>query len=150
VIEDQAIKILPKEIVNKIVMSGNEYGWRLADIPNVIQSCNKLNLALLGGQIRFIFNDATCDLYWLNVDPKEKEPNEDWEDYSKRSCSEFLSLFNLLILKTNFEEEGTNGFNILQEKKESGINILEYMCLIIYPVTDIEYLRLIKSAHHNK
>lgn len=97
-IEDQAIKILPKEIVNKIVMSGSEYGWRLADIPNVIQSCNKLNLALLGGQIRFIFNDATCDLYWLNVDPKEKETSLNIYCINRLNfISKYMSLCMMLI-----------------------------------------------------
>jgi len=125
---------------------GGEWGWKLKDIPLVIEECKALNYGVLGGQIQFLFPDGTCELYWLRADPQAKSAEETWRDYSRRSCEEFLILFNELVKNTDFEKEGIEAFDFLKSKKTEGSNILDYMFFLIYPVS---YKRYIDRGYGN-
>ena len=122
----------PKSILTKGIISGKEYGWKLDDIPEVIEEARKLNLGIVGGQIQYIFTDGTCELYWINDDPKEKNINETWTDYVNRSCNEFINIFKSKILKTDIHKEAVESFEILKDKVKNGININEYKYFILY------------------
>jgi len=132
--------LFPKELRDKAVGSSREWGWKLEDIPQVIMECRKLEYGILGGQIQFRIPGGTCELYWRRADPKRKMPGENWADYSKRSCSEFIELFGELVKKTDFEKEGLD-WPFIKAKKESGVNILDYLCFVLYPISKSSYRR---------
>ena len=138
-------ELLPENLRHRAVKSGNEWGWRLDDVPLVAKACEKLGFAILRGQAQFYLPDGTCEMYWLKADPAEKKPNESWKEYSKRSCSEFLQFFEALVERTDFEKEGTESFRFLKEKKAAGVNIKNYLCFIIYPISEINYSQLLSS-----
>ena len=52
-------KKLPKHILEKSIKSGNEYGWKEADVIDAINSAVENGLAIIGGQIQFVFEDGT-------------------------------------------------------------------------------------------
>jgi hypothetical protein len=60
----------------------------------------------LGGQFQFRLEDgATCEIYRLSADSKERLAGESWTDYSRRSCSEVKGNFQRLISQTDFRKE---------------------------------------------
>jgi hypothetical protein len=123
--------LFPKELLDKhLVSTGNMWGWKFEDIPQVVEVCRKLGFAIQGGQTEFFLPDGTCELYWLLADPKPKAVGDSWNQYVNRSCSEFLQLIKELVEKTDFEKAGLE-FPFLQEKKDSGINIMDYLCFEI-------------------
>lgn len=123
---------LDKQILEKAIKSGNEYGWRLDDFRDVIENAISKNLAIIGGQIQFLFPDGICELYWLKYDSTKRENNENWVDYCKRTKKECLEQFDNIIETTNFEKAGLESFDFLKIKKRNGNNILDYMICIIY------------------
>jgi hypothetical protein len=136
----QEEKSFPRELREKAVRSpGGEWGWKLEDIPEVVKQSRKRNFGILGGQIQFRLPDGTCELYDLNADPKDKSDVETWKEYSKRSCEEFVAFFNALTNKTDFEKLGIERYEYLREKKDAGINIMDHMYFMVYPVSELTY-----------
>ena len=45
--------LLPKDILYKASLVGNEYAWKQIDVKKVIFAAEELNLATLGGQSQF-------------------------------------------------------------------------------------------------
>ena len=127
------------ELRKRVFCKGSEWGWKFEDIPAVIKECQKLDYAILGGQVQFIFPDATCEDYELKADPKERSDGESWAGYARRSCTEFLELFNELVKTTNFEKEALKWPDI-EQKKAKGTNILDHMCFMLYPVSEKRYI----------
>jgi len=123
---------LDKRILDKAIKSGNEYGWRLHDFKDVIENAMSNDLAIIGGQIQFLFPDGTCELYWLKYDSTKRENNENWIDYCKRTKKECLEQFDNLVESTDFEKAGLESFDFLKVKKQNGFNILDYMICILY------------------
>ena len=161
-------KALSNELLGKALTNGNEWAWKLEDIPDVVKECQILKYAILGGQIQFILPDSACEIPELNTDPKDKTQKERWADYVVRSQTEFLELFYRLVKTIDAEKEDpglpfikrktefleryrkqlekdTNSiinyseFSFLDSKKELGGNILNYMYFVIYPVTEKRY-----------
>jgi hypothetical protein len=122
---------LPKEIRDKAIESGNEYGWRQQDFKEVIEVARQIPMAITGGQVQYVFNDGTCELYWLSYDPDERKPNENWLTYCNRTASETISKFEMLINQTDFEKEALS-FEFLKQKKDQGVDIDQYKIFIIY------------------
>jgi len=122
---------LDKSILDKAIKSGNEYGWRIYDFKEVIANAVSKNFAIIGGQVQFLFPDGTCELYWLKYDTKSKDRFENWSQYVKRTEKECIDHFETICQTTDFEKEGLV-FDFIKEKKQTGINILDYMIFIIY------------------
>jgi hypothetical protein len=122
---------LPETILNKAVKSGNEFGWRQTDFIDTIETARKLKLGIVGGQVQYVFQDGTCELYWLSYDPRERQVGEDWIDYCNRTADETIKKFKELITKTDFDKE-TSSFDFLRDKKSKGVNIEDKKIFIIY------------------
>ena len=59
-------------------------------------------------RIPFCLSDgSTCEMYWLSADSKERLPEEQWADYSRRSCSEVKQNFERLMSETNFNKDAS-------------------------------------------
>ena len=130
----------PRELLDRHLEStGNMWGWRFEDIPQVVKVCRELGFAILGGQTEFFLPDGTCELYWLQADPNPKVIDESWKQFVERSCSEFLQLIKELIHKTDFEKAGIESFEFLRDKNDSGVNILDYLCFEVIIISEPNY-----------
>jgi len=123
---------LPKTITDKVVMSINEFGWRQGDFLEVIETARQNFIAIIGGQIQYLFNDGTCELYWLSYDTDKRKLGEDWLTYCNRTAKECIDKFNKLILTTDFEKEALTSFEFIVKKKKSGVNLNDHLIFILY------------------
>lgn len=124
--------ILSSEILQKATKRGNEYGWKLSDIPQVLLDAKNKKLANLGGQLQFRFPNATYELYWLDIDSGVKGERESWEAWVIRSYETCLQSFEALIKKVDFVKEAENSFPQIKEKVQTGINIRDFAVFILY------------------
>jgi hypothetical protein len=122
---------LPTNILEKAVISGNEYGWRRPDVVAVIKAAPSSGLAVLGGQIQFVVPDGTCELYWMNFDPTDRKPEESWEAYAIRSSEETLALVDG-VMSVDLVQEGINHFGILKENQSQGLDLEQHLLFIVY------------------
>jgi len=124
---------LPPAILAKAVPTDSlEYGWREADFSDVIEAARRTPMAVVGGQIQYIFPDATCELYWLNYDPAERKPDETWLSYCNRTAQECQELFVKITSSANAEEEAVSSFDFLKVKVTEGVDIAAHKAFIIY------------------
>ena len=42
---------LPKNLLDKAIKSGNEYGWRKANVLEVIEAARQIPMATIGGEV---------------------------------------------------------------------------------------------------
>ena len=127
---------LPKQIREKAIESGNEFGWNQLDFKEVIEAARQVPMAVVGGQVQYIFSDGTCELYWLSYGPDERQENEDWISYCNRSANQVNLKFDKLINETDFEKE-IHAFEFLENKKDEGFDVEKHKIFIIY-FDDIE------------
>ena len=122
---------LPKYILEKAIKSNNEFGWRENDVVEVINIAVENGLAILGGQVQFVFEDGTCELYWLNYNSNDKLNNENWSEYSRRTANECVQKLGK-IASRNIESEAIEFFDFLKNKKNNGKEIYQNMIFILY------------------
>ncbi|HJV64508.1 MAG TPA: hypothetical protein VJ550_02115 [Geomonas sp.] len=135
--------LLPANLKRKAIRSGNEWGWRKKDVDEVFQAAKELRLAALGGQVQFVFEDGTCELYWLDMDPAKGKETEEWSQFSERSIAESRSKFHRLCETTNFIEEGTKNFQFLSSKaKEPETDLASHLTFVVYLVDEAEWKQL--------
>ena len=97
---------LPPDVVEGATLRGSEYGWSTISFPAALARAEAHGYACLGGQFQFRLSDgSTCEMYWLSADSKERLPEEQWADYSRRSCSEVKQNFERLMSETDFNKE---------------------------------------------
>ncbi len=123
---------LPKEILHLASLLGNEYAWKPRDIPPVFRAAQRANLAVVGGQLQFRLPDATCELYWIQFKSSPKHSEETWSEFVQRSVAECSSQFSQLTEKYDFVTEGINAFASLRRIKDSGTDVNEYVCFVVY------------------
>jgi len=123
---------LSKSILNKAIKSGNEFGWRQNNVMEVIQAAKQIPMGIIGGQVQYVLPDGTCELYWLNIDPIERQANEPWETYCNRTAEESIIKFNALIKSADIEEEALASFTFLADKKAIGVNINDFLVFMLY------------------
>ncbi len=122
---------LPKFARDKAIESGNEFGWKQQDFKEVVEIASQVPMAVVGGQVQFVFSDGTCELYWLSYGPDERKDDEDWITYCKRTANQTNQNFDKLIKETDFDKE-IQTFEFLKEKKSKGVDIESHKIFIIY------------------
>ena len=125
-------KYLPNEILQKAIVSGNEYGWKRTDFKNVLEKAVENGLGIIGGQVQFKFPDGTCELYWQKYDSTEKQSGENWTEYCERTKNECLNQFDNLPSDSELVKDGIENFGFLKEKKDLNLNLTEYLIFILY------------------
>ena len=123
---------LPKDARDKAIESENEFGWRQQNFKEIIEVAKQIPMAIIGGQVQYVFEDGTCELYWLSYNSKKRQENEKWLPYCNRTASEVIEQFDKLINETDFDKEAVSAFEFLKQKKEQGINIDKHKLFIIY------------------
>ncbi|WP_281541579.1 hypothetical protein [Maribacter aestuarii] len=73
-------KYLPTKILQKAILSGEEYGWKRTDFREVIDKAVEVGLGIIGGQVQYKFADGTCELYWHKYDTTGRKSRESWYD----------------------------------------------------------------------
>ena len=129
--------MLPTDILSKAVLSGKEYGWRRQDIVDAIKAAASVGLAVLGGQVQFVLSDGTCELYWMNYDSTDRNPDEPWESFVNRSSEETLAGLQH-IMSHDLVQEGVSNFGFLKEKQSQGVKLEDSLLFIVYFQTEKE------------
>lgn len=91
---------------------GEQYAWRLEDIPQVIEAARFLNLISIGGQLQFRLPDGgTCECYWVDVDTyKSVDKRLPWTERVNRTAEAALRDFEALPKRYDFIAEGRVAF----------------------------------------
>ncbi|MEM1036160.1 MAG: hypothetical protein AAGI14_05300 [Pseudomonadota bacterium] len=123
-----AVEKLPDTLLNKATLRGNEYAWKLDDIPTVIKTARSIGLINLGGQLQFRIPGATCEAYEIEVRPNDKKCPEN----AAKQCHE--QFIELLRNKAVFIEKAKD-WQSLRDYEADGGDLLQAMCFVWYLAT---------------
>ena len=130
---------LPQELIERATLRGNEYAWRLDDIPLVIQAAKNANLVNLGGQLQFRIPEiGTCELHYVEVRTHYAVPETlPWAERVEKSALVAMEQFRNLPREYDFIHEGRLGFGrYLSEAEANGLSLKEVMCFVWYLLAD--------------
>jgi hypothetical protein len=136
---------LPPEVLLGATLRDQEYGWSIATFPAALAAAERSNLACLGGQIQFRFENAICEAYWLNADSTERLTEELWGAYVRRSCREVANKFNDLVASLDVRRV-LRDWPALQSLVTAGCDPLAALVFVAYFLTDAEYIALSSRA----
>src|SRR3954466_3727204 len=122
---------LPVELLEKSIRSGSEYGWRQKDFPEVVEAARKLQLAIEGGLVQYVFEEGTCELHWLHYFTKEFKKGENWVSYCNRTAKECLDKFNQIIRERNIEKEAIDNFELVKNELANGTVLEDHKVFIL-------------------
>ena len=128
---DQIENRLPVNLLEKSIRSGSEYGWRQNNFLEVVEAARKLQIAIEGGQIQYVFDDGTCELYRLHYYTQEMKAGENWVNYCNRTAKECVDKFNQIIREKNIEKEAIDNFDLVKKELENGIVLENHKLFII-------------------
>jgi hypothetical protein len=126
---------LPVSLTERATLRGNEYAWRIGDIPHVIEAAQIANLVNIGGQLQFrIPGGGTCECHWVSVDThKDVSKDLPWPDRVSLTKASALRQFHHLANVFDFIAEGHQGFaQHLNAFTERGGDINDAMCFVWY------------------
>jgi hypothetical protein len=126
---------LPKELIERASLRGNEYAWPVADIPLVIEAVRQARLINIGGQLQFRFADGTtCECYWVEVDTGKTVPESiSWDERVAETATVALRDFATISSKYDFFEEGRRSFSAaFAEVERQGHDPRQTMCFVWY------------------
>ncbi|MEO0871329.1 MAG: hypothetical protein AAFY19_05115 [Pseudomonadota bacterium] len=132
---EPAKKLFPASLIERATLRGNEYAWRIEDIPTVIEAARAANLVNIGGQLQFrITNGGTCECYWVNVDTyKDVSKGLPWPERVTLTATSALRQFHRLVEKFDFIAEGRQAFaqHLLAFEAQGG-DLNETLCFVWY------------------
>ncbi len=138
------MEFVPPDISQGATLRGNEYGWSVSSFPDALTSAQAHGYACLGGQFQFRLDDgSTCEMYWLDVDSKERANGESWAVYCHRSCSEVLNRFQHLASVTDFNKEASSWPSVQIDPTKSLVFVAHF-------VTESELAELAKNVVRDK
>ncbi len=133
--EDFSEQALPADILERASLAGNEYAWRVKDIPDVIAAARAANMISVGGQLQFRLPDGgTCELYWVEVDTyKSVDQALPWAERVNRTADVALRDFEALQTRFDFIAEGRLSFGTyLDALVADGRDPADSMCFVWY------------------
>ncbi|MFT4074788.1 MAG: hypothetical protein QM647_04585 [Asticcacaulis sp.] len=108
---DIAEKLLPAEILAKADFRQNEYAWRIADLPQVIEAARALGLRNIGGQLQIRTPDAIGECDWVQIDACQLIPPVlPWEAQVEMAANVALQDLQMLKAEFNFGKEISEAF----------------------------------------
>ena len=126
---------LPQILLQRASLRGNEYAWKVNDIPNVIEAARQANLVNIGGQLQFRFPDgSTCECYWVQVDAYRSMPSLlTWQELVEQTATVALAQFSNLLSEFDFLVEGRRAFAPhLDALEQQGQDPKQTMCFVWY------------------
>lgn len=140
-------RYLPADLLEMGTLRGNEYAWRLKDIPFVIDAVRKAGLANLGGQLQFrVPGEGTCEAYQVSVYPyRAGRETRTWNEFVERSAVEALKKYYDLFLEHDFLAELRFGFAAyIDEFQAAGHDPADGICFVWYAAMRDEYEQIHK------
>jgi len=126
-------ELLPAEVFQKGYLSGNEYAWRVSEIPSVIDAARASNLLNIGGQLQFHAPGGICECYWIEVDAcRAVSDTLPWSERVEFSAFEAQKAYAQLIQTKDLLAEGRNNFDCLLEYERDGGSLEEIMWFVWY------------------
>jgi hypothetical protein len=104
-------------------------------VPSGTGSSPSRGVRCLGGEFQFRLPDATCEMYWLSVDPAGQFPDEPWPAYVARSCADTRAAFHELAGSTDFRAEAMRWEGV-PELSAAGAKPESYLCFVAYFVAE--------------
>ena len=89
-------------------------------------------LAAIGGQVQFLLDGGTCELYWQSYDSSARQDGELWPIYVARSHREVENSLNRIPPLESLVKEGLDNFAFLREKAASGLDLQKYLRFVCY------------------
>jgi hypothetical protein len=132
---------LPPDILQRASLAGNEYAWRIQDIPDVITAARVANLISVGGQLQFRLPDGgTCECYWVDVDTyKSVDKALPWTERVSRTAEVALCDFEALQQRFDFIAEARVGFKpYLDALVAEGRDPANSMCFVWYVLSEAD------------
>jgi|SRR6266581_4108451 hypothetical protein len=132
---------LPPVLLGRASLVGNEYAWRVDDIPNVIEAARAANLVSIGGQLQFRLPDGgTCECYWVQVDTYQSVDRAlPWKVRVERTAEMAVRDFELLRSRFDFIWEGRKAFaRYLDDLVAQGRDPAGSMCFVWYVLSEEE------------
>jgi hypothetical protein len=131
---------LPRDILDRGSLAGNEYAWRIRDIPDVIAAARAANLISIGGQLQFRLPDGTCECYWVEVDTyKSVGKTLPWAERVNRTAEVGLADFGALEKRYDFIAEGRAAFaGHLDALVAQGREPADFMYFVWYVLSEAE------------
>lgn len=129
------INKLPREILDRSTLRGNEYAWAIDDVPQVIKACEAADLVNVGGQLQFRLPDGeTCECYWVEIDAlKQVEPGLTWSRQVEQSAQIALRDFAELTRSSDFLAEGRKAFQSqFRMLEDAGGDPRDFLCFVWY------------------
>lgn len=126
---------LPRPLLERATLRGNEYAWPIGAIPDVIEAGKAANLLSIGGQLQFRLTDGgTCECYWVGVDTYRSVANDlPWKERVHATAEEGLRQFVALQSRFDFEEEGRSSFaKHIADFEANGGNLADAICFVWY------------------
>ena len=128
---DQIENRLPVHLLEKSIQSGSEYGWRQSDFLEVVEAARKLQIAIEGGQIQYIFDEGTCELHWLHYYTQEFKEGENWINFCNSTAKECGEKFNQIVREKNIERDALENFKLVKDQAENGIVLENHKFFIL-------------------
>jgi hypothetical protein len=132
---------MPKYLLDRATLRGNEYAWGIGDIPEVIEAARQADLVSIGGQLQFRFpGGGTCECYWIEVDThKSVSPDLPWSERVEDSAAAARSQFQDLLDQYDFIAEGRPAFaEYMDEFEANGGDLNDAICFVWYVQTKQE------------
>ncbi|RZJ66885.1 MAG: hypothetical protein EOO50_08340 [Flavobacterium sp.] len=121
---------LPVELLEKSVQSGSEYGWKQEDFLDVVEAARKLQLAIEGGMVQYVFEEGTCELHWLHYFTDEFKKGENWAAYCNRTAKEASESFKKIISK-DIKKDAIESFELAKTKSLEPTDIDDFKIFIL-------------------
>lgn len=129
---------LPPAILDKAIRGGNEFHWRVNDIPFVIEAARASGLASIGGSLTFIglpgtasADVGTCECYWVEVSISSLL-GEEWGKTVDDSARQAKEQFVALLKKYDFHREGAEFPTVADYRKKGGdLNDIMYFSWMV-------------------
>lgn len=102
---------LPAEILAKADFRHDEYAWRIADLPEVIEAARAMGLRNIGGQLQLRTPDAIGECDWVQIDACQLIPPVlPWEAQVEMAANVAMQDLQLLKAEFNFAKEIREAF----------------------------------------
>ncbi|HZF36874.1 MAG TPA: hypothetical protein VE914_23990 [Candidatus Angelobacter sp.] len=130
---------LPPDLLGRASRSGNEYAWRVHDIPEVIEAARAANLVSVGGQLQFwLPGGGVVELYWIGVDTyRSVDSALSWKVRVERTAEVAARDFAALQDRFDFISEGRA---VLDEHTAGGHDPADTMWFVWYVLCEGDVL----------
>ena len=102
---------LPADILAKADFRHDEYAWRIADLPEVIEAARAMGLRNIGGQLQIRTPEAIGECDWVQIDACQLIPPVlPWQAQVEMAANVALQDLQLLKAEFNFAAEIREAF----------------------------------------